>query len=61
MLRGLEDTNKEQVLERIRLAVKTNTSKHHHKAYDTLAYYVDTFGPRMWGSKSMALAVDALY
>lgn len=36
-------------------------SIYHHSAYERLAYYVDTMGPRMWGSKSMALAVDALY
>lgn len=32
----------------------------YHSAYNRLAYYVDTFGPRMWGSEDMADAVDEL-
>ena len=46
-------------VEDIRQAISTGPNK--HKAYEKLAYIVDTFGPRMWGSPSMALAVDHLY
>jgi carboxypeptidase Q len=41
--------------------VKDAKSPLNNAAYKRLAYYVDTFGPRMWGSDDMADAVDTLY
>ncbi|CAD8064304.1 unnamed protein product [Paramecium sonneborni] len=52
------DTIKQNV-DKIRQAIQSGHNK--HEAYDKLAYIVDTFGPRMWASPSMALAVDHLY
>ncbi|CAD8145035.1 unnamed protein product [Paramecium pentaurelia] len=46
-------------VDNIRQAINAGPNK--HKAYDKLAYIVDTFGPRMWASPRMALAVDYLY
>ena len=48
-------------IELIRTTVKSENSELHHLAYNRLAYIVDSFGPRMWGSKSMALALEELY
>ena len=41
--------------------MKDSNSPLHNAAYKRLAFYVDTYGPRMWGSEDMADAVDALY
>jgi hypothetical protein len=37
------------------------TSQFKHQSFDRLAYVVDTFGPRLWGSKSLELAIEHLY
>lgn len=41
--------------------MKDANSPLNNAAYKRLAFYVDTFGPRMWGSVDMADAVDMLY
>jgi hypothetical protein len=32
----------------------------YHGSYDKLAFIVDTFGPRMWGSAQLELAIEEL-
>jgi len=32
-----------------------------HSAYNRLAYIVDTFGPRLWGSETLEIAMRELY
>ena len=45
---------------RIQEAVKTNPSLH-NSAYRRLADFSDLFGPRLWGSKNLELAIADLY
>lgn len=47
--------------QKIKNAVKNETSPFHHASYKRLAYIVDTFGPRLWGSLSEQLAINELY
>ncbi|CAD8186171.1 unnamed protein product [Paramecium pentaurelia] len=61
MLRSVKDKITEGVIQQIREQIKNPQSQYYHSAYNRLAYYVDTFGPRLWGSENMADAVDALY
>ncbi|CAD8099986.1 unnamed protein product [Paramecium primaurelia] len=60
MLRNKKDQIKQQVIQQIRETIKNPYSPLYHSSYNRLAYYVDTFGPRMWGSEDMADSVDAL-
>ncbi|CAD8164736.1 unnamed protein product [Paramecium octaurelia] len=60
MLRNRKDQIKQQVILQLRETVKNPYSPFYHSSYNRLAYYVDTFGPRMWGSENMADSVDAL-
>lgn len=32
----------------------------HHSAFDRLAYIVDTYGPRLWGSETLELVIQDL-
>lgn len=45
----------------IKNTVKSNSSQYHHSAYNRLAYWVDTYGPRLWGSNNLELAITDLY
>ncbi|CAD8184848.1 unnamed protein product [Paramecium octaurelia] len=59
-LRNKKDQLKSHVIQQIRETIKNPYSPLYHSSYNRLAYYVDTFGPRMWGSEDMADSVDAL-
>ena len=47
--------NYELVVTKLREAMLQKEFK--HKAYDHLAYIVDTYGPRMWGSKQLEMVI----
>lgn len=47
-------------VKRIREAVSSDP-KHKHQAYERMAYIVDTFGPRMWGSAPENAAINYLH
>lgn len=42
------------------LAAKIKTPDFMHKSYERLAVMTDTFGPRMWGSQVLEMAIDHL-
>lgn len=48
------------VVASIKQTVLDPESPHHHAAYKNLAYISDTYGPRMWGSENMAVALEYL-
>ena len=41
--------------------IKNDRFSYKHYAYDQLAYVVDTYGPRMWGSTNLESAIDYMY
>lgn len=44
----------------IKNSVEDPNSKFHHSSFNRLAYLVDTYGPRLWGSESLELAINDL-
>ena len=44
----------------ISTAIRNTSGPFYHKAYDRLANFSDTFGPRLWGSESLELAINDL-
>ena len=39
------------------LQAKINSAPYKHSAWDRLAYLTDTYGPRMWGSSVLEMAI----
>ncbi|EAR91471.1 plasma glutamate carboxypeptidase (macronuclear) [Tetrahymena thermophila SB210] len=50
----------QQILKNLKDVVEDPASQFHHSAYRRLAYLVDTYGPRLWGSQSLELAIQDL-
>lgn len=46
---------------KLKAAIKDPQGDFYHKSYQRLANFSDTFGPRMWGSESLELAINDLY
>ena len=40
--------------------IKNKNLAHYHYSYDQLSYLVDTFGPRLWGSNNLELAIASM-
>lgn len=45
----------------IKNAVTTPSSPFYHSSWERLAEWTDTFGPRLWGSQVLEMAIDDLY
>ena len=39
---------------------KMKTNKYMHSSWNRLAYLTDTYGPRMWGSEVLEMAIDEM-
>jgi carboxypeptidase Q len=46
------------VIKQFQSAMKSELFK--HSAYDRLAYISDTYGPRMWGSKTLETVIEEM-
>lgn len=45
----------------VRNSIRNSVGTFHHQAYERLAKFSDTFGPRLWGSEALELAIADLY
>ncbi|EGR28606.1 plasma glutamate carboxypeptidase, putative [Ichthyophthirius multifiliis] len=46
---------------KIKSTIEDQSSQYHHSAYNRLAYIVDTYGPRLWGSDVLEAAIMDFY
>lgn len=54
------EKNYTEQITNINSLVKNSSGLYHHRAYNRLAYFSDTFGPRLWGSDVLELAINDL-
>ena len=57
----LGEKNYTDVVLTLNSAIKNKSGEFYHKAYDRLALWSDTFGPRMWGSDVLEMAIKDVY
>ena len=50
-----------EAIKLIKDSVEDPSSEFHGSSFNRLAYLVDTYGPRLWGSQSLELAIQDLY
>jgi len=55
------DYNYLDVVETLFNAFNTKNSTFKHSAYESTLYLVETFGPRLWGSKNLEKAIEHMY
>ena len=47
-----------QLIQDLNSTIKNKNLLHYHYSYNQLAQLVDTFGPRLWGSNNLEMAID---
>lgn len=48
------------VVQLLKRKIEDKSGEFWHSAYDRLAYLSDTYGPRMWGSDTLEMAIGEL-
>jgi len=49
-----------KVLQLLKSTVEDQTGDYYHSSFNRLAYLVDTWGPRLWGSETLELVIKEL-
>jgi carboxypeptidase Q len=55
------EKNYTNVIQDLQAAINNSRLLYKHFAYDQLAYVVDTFGPRLWGSSNLEYVIDYMH
>ena len=57
---NIKESSYKDIVQLIRSELQNNPDLH-HSAFERTALFSDTFGPRLWGSKQLELAISDVY
>jgi carboxypeptidase Q len=55
------EKNYTSLIQDLQSAINNSRLPYNHYAYNELAYVVDTFGPRLWGSSNLEYVIDHMH